>query len=427
MNAILIVLLGQSDAAVHRQAGARGAVAALASAATPFLWSVVLPVFWSLSARAFTTSVQMLWTYVSAASLSDGLTDDQRGTWLHERILITWALLLTLAGSAATVQLLRWREKLTDEPEMQAAVEAAAKAADEAAAEAAAEAVRVSQAETAANGNGAGASGTDGTGGAGGEAHGDRPGPWQLRTQGWSRLSETWLGDMPDLFEPQAQSDAHAIAERRRLWLRAAATRVLLLCERVLSYVTAWAWCDVFFAQSARASVWLALQDSTVAVLLTVAVLGWLVFVGGALEVNAGVDRAVVESYFFANSASFFVGWSWWKVLRDLAAVSGRAAVVSAGAVGGAAVVGGAVAGGVPDAGASELTPELSDLQYAGSREFAGALIGNVVYGPILSVVVVYLKHVALRDFLASAEAAGPMDPQSTIRRRLVMLDRSQV
>ena len=38
--------------------------------------------------------------------------------------------------------------------------------------------------------------------------------------------------------------------------------------------------------------------------------LGSLVALGGQLDLSAGVDRSVVESYFACNSASFFVGWA---------------------------------------------------------------------------------------------------------------------
>ena len=88
-----------------------------ASSAQPCLRAIeeVLFSLWTLTIRALTTSVLMLWTYVSAANLQEGLTVEQRKGALHWRLLVLWALLLTFAGAAVTVVLLRWRGYLTSE------------------------------------------------------------------------------------------------------------------------------------------------------------------------------------------------------------------------------------------------------------------------------------------------------------------------
>jgi hypothetical protein len=244
----------------------------------------------------------------------------------------------------------------------------------------------------------------------------------RLQTQGYYRLS--FVGDMPDIFD---QPEDEALAEQRRWrWLRAAMTRVLLLVERVFAYVTAWAWCDVLSVQSPRPSVWLVLKDSVVAVLLTCAILTWLVFIGGSLEYRAGVERHVVESYFIANSASFFVGWTWWKVLRDLAAVSGRAAILTDD------ITHELPATPVPIGSLDKImrdeaiVQEVELVQGVGQREYAGALLSNVFLGPVLSVVVIWAKHKAFTNVIAQAEAESSMEQQTSLRMRLGLAEKAQ-
>lgn len=363
----------------------------------------LLACVWALAARALTTSVQMIWTYVSAATISDGLLDDQRGTNLHLRILLIWALFLTLAGSAATVHMLRWRERL-------GSWEADAERDDKS------DYKRGAQDEQRGihgSHRGCGDAST-----AADEAHNDEDppeasGPPPLSQGGGARplprsdrrphfdRRPSIEKSTPQLFggawEDTDSDDAKHLCQRLWVWLLAAAIRVLLLCERVLSYVTAWAWTDVFFASASRPSLWGVLRDSGVALGLSVAVIAWLVLVGGALELQAGTDieRSVVESYFVANSASFFVGFAWWKVVRDVAALSGRAAVIET-------------------AGVGFSSSSATEVEQYGQREFAGALASNFLFGPVLTVVVIWAKHAYLVHFLettASADAeAIPTD-----------------
>ena len=174
------------------------------------------------------------------------------------------------------------------------------------------------------------------------------------------------------------------------------------MLERVLTYVTAWAWTDVFFASAATPSVWTLLTDCLSAIGLSLAVVMWLVFfgsalqAGGALEISedstAGIDRSGVESYFMANSASFFVGFAWWKVLRDLAAVSGRVALAGPHAESDAILLDTAVG---TEGDLFNFYHLLERVQQAETREFYGSLVGNLIYGPVLSVVIIWAKHVA--------------------------------
>jgi len=187
----------------------------------------------------------------------------------------------------------------------------------------------------------------------------------------------------------RAYTDASEGTMTRAKWARAAVSHVLLLVERVISYVTAWAWTDVFFA----GSVGSLLMDIPIGTGLTAAVVVCIVLGGGAFEISAQVEREVVESYFMANSASFFVGFAWWKVLRDLAAISGRAALPHDG-------IHLMVSLAVTD-GASALLARVNEFAM---REFWGAFCGNLVYGPLLSVLVIWAKHAALKELLETAE-----------------------
>ena len=56
-------------------------------------------------------------TFVSANNLLEGLEPEQRGSALHWRLLVLWALFLTLAGAAITVKSLRLRETISAELE----------------------------------------------------------------------------------------------------------------------------------------------------------------------------------------------------------------------------------------------------------------------------------------------------------------------
>ena len=198
ISACVLIFLGRSTANSYRPV-------------RPTCLPALANSFFSLMARAITTSVQMMWMYVSAASLSDGLMDEQRGSWLYFRLLLTWALLLTLGGSAATVHLLSWREMLAQ------------------------------------------------------PSH-----PFGEGATGAPRLCSG-------------------------RWCRGAATELILLCERVLSFVTAWAWTDVFFAWGAQPSGWLTVKDIGIAVTLTLVTILWLASVGGSLAVNAAFERSQIE------------------------------------------------------------------------------------------------------------------------------------
>lgn len=318
ISACVLIFLGRSTANSYRPV-------------RPTCLPALANSFFSLMARATTTSVQMMWMYVSAASLSDGLMDEQRGSWLYFRLLLTWALLLTLGGSAATVHLLSWREMLAQ------------------------------------------------------PSH-----PFGEGATGAPRLCSG-------------------------RWCRGAATELILLCERVLSFVTAWAWTDVFFAWGAQPSGWLTVKDIGIAVTLTLVTILWLASVGGSLAVNAAFERSQIESFFVAHSASFFVGWSWWKVLRDLAAISGRAAL--------------------PTSLASphdidRVREKLNNVglndealyayvHEAESRELAGALLGNVLFGPVLTVIMIWAKHFLLPRLVTQAGVDTPRSasPATHMRR----------
>jgi hypothetical protein len=158
-----------------------------------------------------------------------------------------------------------------------------------------------------------------------------------------------------------------------------AGRQVLLLLEKVIAWITGCAWTNVVFTSNAKPSVWLVFTDGLVATSLTLATLAFLIVIGGQLQLNEHderVDRAVVESYFVCNSASFFVGWSWVVVLRDLAAVSGQLAMPK--------TTGLMAFLGFEDA---------ATVERATTSAFWTALVGVTCFGPLLSVLVIWAKQ----------------------------------
>ena len=76
------------------------------------------------------------------------------------------------------------------------------------------------------------------------------------------------------------------------------------------------------------------------------------------------------------------------------------------------------------DSSASALDDSSSDavnsaVLSASAREYYGSLIGNFFYGPVLTIVLIWAKHGAMKGWLADAEAEGSLEQQSTLRQRL--------
>lgn len=293
---------------------------------------------WSLATRALTTSTLMLWTYVSSSNLLDGLRAEQRGGGLHWRLLVLWALVLTVVGAAITVKTLQLRSAIEDAVNHEG---------DEAPARA-----------------------------------------WQqLQEEGGQREAAT--------------SEAMALAVCSRAWWRresrAAAVQVLLLLEKVLAWMAGCAWTDVFFSRTAPdPNGWLAAKDLAVALALTCFALAWMVIQGDLDDAVLGiaqgtngkpVDRSFVESHFVVYSASFFVGWSWVVLLRDVAAVTGQARLRPP-------------EGDYLSSFAHLVGLEtLETVRTAELNAFLRSLAMLVFFGPVLTALTIYLKGVALRAY----------------------------
>lgn len=290
---------------------------------------------WSLATRALTTSVLMLWTVVSKDILLSGLAPEQFGSSLHQRVLFLWAVALTFSGAAVTGQLLRWQQQIVDADED------------------------------------------------------DKPAS-QAAEASWIRLEDA---EPEERSPPPLQREPSDVSRgpccsrlARRRAVRAAGVQVLILFEKVISWLAGVAWTDVFFATSAQPGVWLALQHTALAIALTSAVLAWLVFAGGRLNLDASVeDRAEIESYFVVQSASFFVGWSWVVVLRDVAALLGQAELRPQG-----------IAGGVAHLLGLESVETVRHAAFMAWLRSFGIML---FFGPVLSGVVIWGKHVALRAY----------------------------
>lgn len=318
---------------------------------------------WSLTTRALTTSTLMLWTYTSSANLLDGLRAEQRGGDLHWRLLVLWALVLTVVGAAITVKALQLRGKI--------------------------------EAEMA-------------------EQHPPSP----LSSRAWRQLRDE--DDQPTQAaagEEAAGEDATtgeaptgkaaALAVCSPSWWchesRSAAVQVLLLVEKVLAWMAGCAWTDVFFSNTAPdPNGWLAAKDLAVAMALSCLMLAWLVFEGDLDDAVLGiaqgaqgahgasrraVDRSFVESHFVVYSASFFVGWSWVVFLRDVAATTGQAKLRPPE---------GDYLGTLAHLVGLETVETVRTAEF---NAFIRSLIMLVVFGPVLTALTIYLKGVALRVY----------------------------
>jgi hypothetical protein len=72
---------------------------------------------WALATRGLTSSVAILWAYVCATILREGLGIAQPGTALESvesRLSVLWAVCVSLLSAAVASSLLRWREAWTD-------------------------------------------------------------------------------------------------------------------------------------------------------------------------------------------------------------------------------------------------------------------------------------------------------------------------
>jgi len=163
-----------------------------------------------------------------------------------------------------------------------------------------------------------------------------------------------------------------------------------LLNEKVLTFVTAWSWADVFFSKLARPTYWLALKDTGVAMAFTAGTIAWLVLMGGELELNKEVERSTVELFFLANSASVFVGWSWVVALRDLA----DAPILRS--FGLTAVFG------------------LPENQFT---TFLSTLLTVTFTAPLASVLILWLKHLATREVATRAHSLAVGSTQNNAEK----------
>lgn len=272
--------------------------------------------------------------------------------------LLQWALLSTFAGAAITVALMRWRHALTH----------AASVAE---------------------------SGTERDGGEAAEARGESPMPVRLG-RGYQPVREAANDGDGDgeraSAPPAAPKDGAARSGGQCCAVQAAlpvaGVQVCLLLEKVTAWMSGCAWTNVFFPSTSASypTTWLTLKDTGVACAITLLVLAWMLLAGGQLSVEGAVEREDVESFFMVNAASFFVGWSWVVVLRDVAAVSGQVAISR------------------PDSMVSSIAhafglESAEAVRRSETRAFLRALVGVLFFGPVLSVVVVYAKGVALRAY----------------------------
>ena len=185
---------------------------------------------------------------------------------------------------------------------------------------------------------------------------------------------------------------------RVRVYQLAAAQQLLTLAERAAGGISGAAWCSSVFASSAAPSLWLAIKDGAAACAFTALGVLWLVLSPSArltLSEAASSSRGAVEAYFVTNTFSFFAGWAWILLLRDLSALVGQQAVLRESRR--SSVLG------------------LTSLDRAELSAFGGQLGSIVLFGPVLS----FLVYRARRCYADRAGvASSPKDAVELLPRR---------
>ena len=172
-----------------------------------------------------------------------------------------------------------------------------------------------------------------------------------------------------------------------------AGRQMLLLLERVFTWLGGCAWASVFLAPTAMPSLTLALKDLANASGLLALVLVALVLLGGRtervvvgarMELEVEIDRTQAESYFVAKAAAVFVGWAWVVVLQDLAAISDQLMISAPSFL------------NVPGLSEHESTSKQPEISMT---TFLGTLGGVVLAGPLTTLLVIWTKHRLLRAY----------------------------
>ena len=176
-----------------------------------------------------------------------------------------------------------------------------------------------------------------------------------------------------------------------------AGRQMLLLLERVFTWLGGCAWASVFLAPTAMPSLTLALKDFANASGLLALVLVALVLLGGRtervvvgarleleVELEVEIDRTQAESYFVAKAAAVFVGWAWVVVLQDLAAISDQLMISAPSSL------------NVPGLSEHESTSKQPEISMSA---FLGTLGGVVLAGPLTTLLVIWTKHRLLRAY----------------------------
>lgn len=107
---------------------------------------------------------------------------------------------------------------------------------------------------------------------------------------------------------------------------RAWTSSLLELLEGAFSWTTGCAWTDALLSNIGSLTSYptpsVTTSDAAVAMALLGVALGWLLLGGeprpGGLQDEDKLDRSKVERHFLTNAASFFVGWVWVVLLRDI-------------------------------------------------------------------------------------------------------------
>ena len=271
-------------------------------------WAVQpLEELWTLSSRSLSVMVMMLWGFTVKQLLISGIDLQDlvhRGNIYH-RLLFLWAMSLTAVCGLATVHCVRLRRRLTNE----GIAESSSRSDPE-------ESPSKSLSSPEARGPDAPSPLIMGT------VHGLPRRPRLAMDGAEARMALEGVSPLV-VVERRARAEVHARINRRT-----ALCELLMLFEQTCGWIIGVAWTDfviVYFETTELPTVVGALEDLSVALLLTILGVCWLANAGYSSTLpqeeasDSRIDaRSVVERFYLNSALSFFVGWMWITFLRDL-------------------------------------------------------------------------------------------------------------
>eukprot|EP00965_Chrysotila_dentata_P142054 4695487-Pleurochrysis_carterae.AAC.1 len=186
------------------------------------------------------------------------------------------------------------------------------------------------------------------------------------------------------------------------LSLRSLLSQLLSLTESTFGWVAGCSWTNAVVASKYSSlnefpTGYVCFKNFATAVGLTALAVGWLVASGSSQSIKDEhrLQRDLVERYFLTTSMSFFVGWSWLVLARNLSTQLARAGVL--------------------------ISPDFAVV---------GEALCVLVFGPALTIAVLALKQYTIRTYVGSSRRrVAPDSWQHALAKAIVPdneLDASQ-